>query len=268
MSWIAEPTSGGAGDPLGRSTVRAAKGSRRRAARARLDTSLASSPRRQGLGWRARPRRASGAGLTRLVTVGQLDAPGRPICTGLSPELWGVIWRCREERDGVRGSSPADGFRRASVHARSPRRVHEGCCATRLRRRFGQRPHGLLGALARRTGGACGSDGTLSGDDAGDDGRARGGARTGACRQDLGSYRSAVGRSSARGGRSGLVARGLRRRRPRFLGTVAALRRGDRCPAGVVASRQCTVRRPFLLDGGTVRRAPSGASGRSTDLGR
>ena len=185
----------------------------------------------------------------------------------MSPEVWGVIGRCREERDGVRGSSPADGFRGASVHARSPRRVHEGCCATRLRRRFGQRPHGLFGALARRTGGACGSDGALGGDDAGDDGRARRGARTGACRQDLGSDRSAVGRSSGCGGWSGFVARRLRRRGPRFLGTVAALRRGDRCPAGVVASRQCTVRRPFLLDAGTVVGAPSGATGRATDLG-
>ena len=86
--------------------------------------------------------------------------------------------RGREEHDGVRRSSSADGFRGASVHARAPRRLYESCCAARLRRPCGQRPHGLLGALARRTGRACGSDGTLRGDDAGDDGHAGGGART------------------------------------------------------------------------------------------
>ena len=43
-------------------------------------------------------------------------------------------------------------------------------------------------------------------DDACDDGRARSGARTGACRQDVRRDRSSFGGSAARGSRSGLFA--------------------------------------------------------------
>ena len=89
-------------------------------------------------------------------------------------------------------------------------------------------------------------------DDARDDGRARGGARTGAGRQDVGCDRSSVGRSAGRGRRSGLFARGLRGRRSRLRGTLATVRRGDRRAPGAVAAGRCAVRRPLLFDRGSV----------------
>ena len=109
--------------------------------------------------------------------------------------------------------------------------------ATRLQCAVGERPHGLLGALARRTGRAGGGDGALGRHDARNDGRARGRARTGGGRQDVGCDRSSVGRSPGRGRRSGLFARRLRGRRSRLRRTLATVRRGDRRAPRAVAHR-------------------------------
>ena len=72
------------------------------------------------------------------------------------------------------------------LRPRSSHRVHRDCCATRLQRTVGERPHGVFGTLARRAGSAGGGDGALRENDAGHDGRARSGAWTGCCRQDVG----------------------------------------------------------------------------------
>ena len=77
----------------------------------------------------------------------------------------------------------------------------------RLQCAVGERPPGVLGAVARRADRARRGDGALGRHDAGDDGRARGGARPGAARQDAWARSTAcpaVGCVVAR--RSGLVA--------------------------------------------------------------
>ena len=104
-------------------------------------------------------------------------------------------------------------------------------------------------------------------DDAGDDGRARSGARTGAVAKTLGAIDRLSGGRLVVGRRSGLVGRRLRRRRSRLRGTLAAVRRGDRRAAGAVARRRCAVRRPLLLDRGSLVGTPAGATARTADLG-
>ena len=92
--------------------------------------------------------------------------------------------------------------------------------------------------------------------------------RTRTGREDDGCDRSPLGRSPGRGRRSGFFARRLRGRRSRFRGTVATVRRGDRCAPCAVAPRRRAVRRPFLFDRGHRVGTPAGPTARTADLGR
>ena len=131
-----------------------------------------------------------------------------------------------------------------------------------------QRPHGVLGAVARRADGPRGRHRALRDHDAGHDRVAPGDPRAGAAGQDAGGHRPPQRGADGRGRRPRLVSGGLRRRRPGLRGALASLRGVDRRPARPVAGRRRPVRRTLLLHRGDPARPAPDASRGPADLAR